>query len=118
MSGGALRRRGEAPRWPRPSIRPRRDRTAAPIADAGRPPVVGVLAVQGAFAAHRAVLARLGATVVEVRIPADLEGVEALVLPGGESTTISMLLGFNGLTEPLRRAVVDDGLPTSAPAPA
>ena len=49
---------------------------------------------------------------VEVRTPADLEGVEALVLPGGESTTISMLLGFNGLAEPLRRAVVDDGLPT------
>jgi 5'-phosphate synthase pdxT subunit len=71
-----------------------------------------VLAVQGAFAAHRAVLARLGGRVVEVRTPADLEGVEALVLPGGESTTISMLLGFNGLLEPLRRAIVEERRPT------
>jgi 5'-phosphate synthase pdxT subunit len=68
--------------------------------------------VQGAFAAHRAVLRRLGSEVFEVRTPADLARVDAIVLPGGESTTISMLLGFNDLTEPLRRAVVDDHLPT------
>jgi pyridoxal 5'-phosphate synthase pdxT subunit len=85
--------------------------TGARTADRGLPPRVGVLAVQGAFAAHRAVLVRLRAEVVEVRTPADLEGVEALVLPGGESTTISMLLGFNGLTEPLRETVVNRGMP-------
>jgi 5'-phosphate synthase pdxT subunit len=86
--------------------------TGAPAAERGRPPRVGVLAVQGAFAAHRAVLVRLRAEAVEVRTPADLAAVEALVLPGGESTTISMLLGFNGLTEPLREAVVKRGMPT------
>jgi 5'-phosphate synthase pdxT subunit len=80
--------------------------------DRDGPPLIGVLAVQGAFAAHRAVLRRLGADVVEVRTPAELGRVDGLVLPGGESTTISMLLGFNGLTEPLRRAVVDEALPT------
>lgn len=73
---------------------------------------IGVLAVQGAFAAHRDVLRRLGAEVVEVRSPEQLAGVEAIVLPGGESTTISMLLEFNDLLEPLRRAVVEQGLPT------
>ena len=86
--------------------------TGAPGAEPGRPPLVGVLAVQGAFAAHRAVLTRLGARVVEVRTPADLDGVAALVLPGGESTTISMLLAFNGLREPLRRAIVEERRPT------
>jgi len=86
--------------------------TGAPGAEPGRRPLVGVLAVQGAFAAHRAVLARLGARVVEVRTPGDLDGVAALVLPGGESTTISMLLAFNGLREPLRRAIVEERRPT------
>jgi 5'-phosphate synthase pdxT subunit len=73
---------------------------------------IGVLAVQGAFAAHRNVLRRLGAEVVEVRTPDQLAEIEAIVLPGGESTTISMMLQFNDLLEPLRRAVVDEGLPT------
>ena len=50
--------------------------------------------------------------VVEVRTPGDLDGVAALVLPGGESTTISMLLAFNGLREPLRRAIVEERRPT------
>jgi 5'-phosphate synthase pdxT subunit len=58
------------------------------------------------------VLARLGAEVVEVRTPEQLASVEAIVLPGGESTTIAKMLVFNQLTEPLRRAVVDHGLPT------
>jgi pyridoxal 5'-phosphate synthase pdxT subunit len=100
----------------RPGNRPRRAGTErkppAAQSDPGRPPTVGVLAVQGAFAAHRRVLARLGADVLEVRTPEQLNQVEALVLPGGESTTIGMMLAFNGLDEPLRRAVVDEGLPT------
>jgi 5'-phosphate synthase pdxT subunit len=56
-----------------------------------------VLAVQGGFAAHAAVLARLGHEVVEVRESADLDRLEGLVLPGGESTTQLDLLGRNGL---------------------
>ena len=53
-------------------------------------PCIGVLALQGGFAAHEAVLARLGARVREVRTPADLDGIDGLVLPGGESTTITL----------------------------
>jgi pyridoxal 5'-phosphate synthase pdxT subunit len=58
---------------------------------------VGVLALQGASARHVAMLARLDARPVAVRTPADLESVDALVLPGGESTTMSMLLESSGL---------------------
>jgi 5'-phosphate synthase pdxT subunit len=58
---------------------------------------VGVLALQGASARHVAMLARLGAASVAVRTPADLDGVDSLVLPGGESTTMSMLLESSGL---------------------
>ena len=65
------------------------------------PPRVGVLALQGAFSAHACVLADLGAETVEVRTPAQLEGVDALVMPGGESTTMSMLLDSSGLYEPI-----------------
>jgi 5'-phosphate synthase pdxT subunit len=62
---------------------------------------VGVLALQGAVRPHLAALAVLGATPVEVRTPEDLAGVDALVLPGGESTTMSRLLGTSGLRDPL-----------------
>jgi pyridoxal 5'-phosphate synthase pdxT subunit len=62
---------------------------------------VGVLALQGASARHAAMLARLGTPAVEVRAPSDLDGVDALVLPGGESTTMSMLLESSGLSDPL-----------------
>jgi 5'-phosphate synthase pdxT subunit len=62
---------------------------------------VGVLALQGAFALHARALARLGATAVEVRTPAELASVDALVLPGGESTTMSKLLVAMELFEPL-----------------
>jgi 5'-phosphate synthase pdxT subunit len=58
---------------------------------------VGVLALQGAWARHAAMLARLDARPVAVRSPADLDAVDALVLPGGESTTMSMLLESSGL---------------------
>lgn len=71
---------------------------------------VGVLALQGASARHADMLARLGAEVVEVRTPDSLGAVEALVIPGGESTTISMLLESSGLFDPLAERVTA-GLP-------
>ncbi len=68
----------------------------------GRAPVVGVLALQGGFAAHAKVLRGLGADVREVRTPADLEGLDGLVMPGGESTTMTLGIEREGLAEPLR----------------
>jgi len=62
---------------------------------------VGVLALQGAFREHVAAIRRLGHRAVEVRTPADLDGVDALVLPGGESTTMDKLLDSSELREPL-----------------
>ena len=73
-------------------------------------PRVGVLALQGASAAHADALRRLGAEAVEVRTPAQLDGVDGVVLPGGESTTISFLLDSNELREPLAERLAD-GLP-------
>lgn len=64
--------------------------------------LVGVLALQGDFAAHRALLEELGATVREVRVPADLEGLAGLVIPGGESTTLTLGIEREGLGGPLR----------------
>ena len=65
-------------------------------------PRVGVLALQGGFAAHAAILLRLGAGVDEVRTAGQLAVVDALVMPGGESTTMSMLLERSGLLGPLK----------------
>jgi 5'-phosphate synthase pdxT subunit len=65
-------------------------------------PVVGVLALQGGFAAHARVLRSLGAEVREVRVPADLAGLDGLVMPGGESTTMTLGVEREGLAEPLR----------------
>ncbi|HEY5889001.1 MAG TPA: pyridoxal 5'-phosphate synthase glutaminase subunit PdxT [Acidimicrobiales bacterium] len=62
---------------------------------------IGVLALQGASAAHVDALRRLGAEAVTVKTPADLDGVDGVVLPGGESTTISFLLDSNELRPPL-----------------
>jgi len=64
---------------------------------------VGVLALQGDFAEHEAILRRLGVEAREVRLPADLEGIDGLIIPGGESTTITRLMAMYGLIEPLRR---------------
>jgi 5'-phosphate synthase pdxT subunit len=61
----------------------------------------GVLALQGDFREHEAVLTDLGATPIEVRTPEDLAGVDALMIPGGESTTISKLARSAGLVEPI-----------------
>ena len=65
-------------------------------------PAVGVLALQGDFAAHGGVLEGLGARVREVRVPADLEGLDGLVMPGGESTTMTLGVEREGLAGPLR----------------
>lgn len=68
---------------------------------------VGVLALQGAFHAHLGMLHRIGVDSCSVRCPGDLEGVDAVVVPGGESTTMSMLMSSSGLLKPLRRFVAD-----------
>jgi 5'-phosphate synthase pdxT subunit len=75
-------------------------RLGSEIGAAGR--AVGVLALQGDVREHVRVLTDLGQEAHEVRTPADLAGVDALVLPGGESTTMSILLESSGLLQPLR----------------
>jgi pyridoxal 5'-phosphate synthase pdxT subunit len=69
------------------------------------PATIGVLALQGDVIEHRHALERAGAVVREVRTPADLAQVDALVIPGGESTTVIRLLDRFGLTEPIRSRV-------------
>ena len=71
---------------------------------------IGILALQGAVREHTQVLAELSAEPVEVRAPEHLAGIDALVMPGGESTTMSMLLESSGLFEPLRDRL-HDGMP-------
>lgn len=68
-------------------------------------PTIGVVALQGDVLEHLRVLRRCGARAVRVRRPADLEALDGLVVPGGESTTIGRLLERSGLLGPLRRAV-------------
>jgi len=63
---------------------------------------IGVLALQGAFREHATALHKLGADVVEVRLPEELEGLDGLVIPGGESTTILHLAGLYGLDAAIR----------------
>ena len=82
----------------------------APDDQAPDAPLIGVLALQGGFAAHAPVLAELGARVREVRVPADLDGLDGLVLPGGESTTMTLGIEREALAEPLR-ALAADGVP-------
>jgi 5'-phosphate synthase pdxT subunit len=64
-------------------------------------PLVGVLALQGDYAAHARMLGALGAEVREVRVPADLDGLDGLVMPGGESTTMTLGVAREGLAQPL-----------------
>jgi 5'-phosphate synthase pdxT subunit len=80
-------------------------------------PLIGVLALQGGFEAHGRMLEKLGPIhpsapprVREVRVPADLDGLEGLVIPGGESTTMTLGIEREGLAEPLRE-LVKQGLP-------
>ncbi|MGD2158161.1 MAG: pyridoxal 5'-phosphate synthase glutaminase subunit PdxT [Anaerolineales bacterium] len=63
---------------------------------------IGILALQGDFEEHAALLHRLGVEAVEVRLPRHLEGLDGLIIPGGESTTIGKLAADFGLLEPLR----------------
>jgi pyridoxal 5'-phosphate synthase pdxT subunit len=67
-----------------------------------KPLRIGVLAVQGNFREHAAVLRRLGAEPVEVRLPEQLDGLDGLIIPGGESTTIGRLMRLYGLDEAVR----------------
>ena len=71
---------------------------------------IGVLALQGAFIEHVQMVERLGADGREVRLPSDLDGLDGLIIPGGESTTIGKLLVHYELLEPLRN-LVDSGFP-------
>jgi pyridoxal 5'-phosphate synthase pdxT subunit len=75
-----------------------------------RPRLVGVLALQGDFEAHAKLVRALGAQVREVRVPADLEHLDALIIPGGESTVMTLGIEREGLAEPLR-ALVGAGTP-------
>ena len=68
---------------------------------AGRVPRIGVLALQGAVREHVAAIRDVGAEAVEVRLPRDLVGLDALILPGGESTTMRKLIDAYGLREPI-----------------
>jgi len=73
-------------------------------------PLIGVLALQGGFEAHERMLQGLGAQTAEVRVPRDLEGLDGLVIPGGESTTMTLGVAREGLAEPLR-AFASSGRP-------
>lgn len=64
-------------------------------------PLIGVLALQGGFEAHERMLGKLGAATRQVRVPDDLHGLDGLVIPGGESTTMTLGIAREGLAEPL-----------------
>jgi pyridoxal 5'-phosphate synthase pdxT subunit len=66
---------------------------------------VGILALQGDFEAHARILSRLGAEPVEVRVPGELEGLDALIIPGGESTVMTLGIEREGLAGPLRELI-------------
>lgn len=74
--------------------------TTLPL-DASRRPRIGILAVQGDVREHASALQEVGADVVEVRLPRDLVGLDGLILPGGESTTMRKLIDLYGLREPI-----------------
>jgi len=71
---------------------------------------VGILALQGGFEAHAKMVHSLGAKPKEVRVPDDLDGIDALIIPGGESTVMTLGVEREGLAEPLRE-LVDRGTP-------
>ncbi len=68
---------------------------------------IGVLALQGAFIEHIQILRKLGVEAVEVRLPEELDGLDGLIIPGGESTTIGKLAVEYGLIEPMRRLAAE-----------
>ena len=73
-------------------------------------PTIGVLAIQGDFLEHQQVLARLGVDAPEIRLPSQLEDIDGLIIPGGESTTIVQLIDIYGFRQPLTERV-RSGLP-------
>ena len=76
-----------------------------------RAPLVGVLAIQGAFSEHAQALERAGAAAREITTPDELEGLDGIVIPGGESTTLGIVAGDSGLLDALRSRIAD-GMPT------
>ena len=72
---------------------------------------IGVLAIQGDFAEHRRALERLGVEVREVRLPDQLDAVDGLIIPGGESTTIVQLIDIYEMREKLRERVLNERMP-------
>nr|WP_288160696.1 pyridoxal 5'-phosphate synthase glutaminase subunit PdxT [uncultured Sharpea sp.] len=74
---------------------------------------VGILALQGAFIEHEKIIQELGAEVVEIRQRKDLEGIDGLILPGGESTVQGKLLRQLGLLKPIQQ-LINEGLPVLA----
>jgi 5'-phosphate synthase pdxT subunit len=87
-----------------------RSESLAPDGAVPRGPRVGVLALQGDFREHAHVLGRLGAQVSLVRRPEELDGVDGLVIPGGESSVMDKLSRTFGLAEPLKKAIAG-GMP-------
>lgn len=73
---------------------------------------VGVLAIQGDYREHRTLLESLGADVKEIRLPDQLDEVNGLIIPGGESTTIVQLIDIYNMREKLRERVLNEGMPT------
>jgi 5'-phosphate synthase pdxT subunit len=73
--------------------------------------LIGVVAIQGDFAEHIEMLHRLGVETKKVRLPQDLEGVDGVIIPGGESTTLGIVGSRYGLLDALRERILD-GLPT------
>lgn len=71
---------------------------------------VGVLALQGAFIEHAEILSKIGVQVTQVRLPEDLKQISALIIPGGESTTISKLMTDYGILKPLKD-FIQSGMP-------
>lgn len=73
---------------------------------------VGVLAIQGDYREHRTLLESLGADVKEIRLPDQLDEVDGLIIPGGESTTIVQLIDIYNMREKLRERVLNEGMST------
>lgn len=72
---------------------------------------IGVLAIQGDFAEHRRALERLGVEVSEIRLPSQLDAVDGLIIPGGESTTIVQLIDIYEMREKLRERILSERMP-------
>ncbi len=80
------------------------------VSQIGSTKIVGVLALQGAFNRHERALGEIDVTTQEIRTPQDLASIDALVMPGGESTTMSQLLESSELFEPIKK-LIQEGMP-------